>query len=140
MEDGRMERTTFLESGVVYGVKLYPVGATTNSEDGFTHLLGKCVPALEEMVNQNIPLLVHGEVTDPTMDIFDHERVFNDTVLRPLIQKFPKLEVVMEHITTMDAVKFVESCDEGSVAATVTPQHFLLNRNSLFQRGLQPHR
>ncbi|GKD41440.1 dihydroorotase, mitochondrial isoform X1 [Tanacetum coccineum] len=82
---------------------------------------------------------VHGEVTDPEIDIFDRERVFIDTVLKPLIQKFPRLKVVMEHVTTMDAVKFVESCDEGHVAATVTPQHLLLNRNSIFQGGLQPH-
>ncbi|KAL7604010.1 dihydroorotase, mitochondrial isoform X1 [Lactuca sativa] len=127
------------ESGVVYAVKLYPAGATTNSQDGVTDLFGKCVPALEEMINQNIPLLVHGEVTDPKVDIFDRERVFIETVLKPLIQKFPKLKVVMEHVTTMDAIKFVESCEEGSVAATVTPQHLLLNRNSLFQGGLQPH-
>ncbi|XP_024988513.1 dihydroorotase, mitochondrial isoform X2 [Cynara cardunculus var. scolymus] len=98
------------ESGIVYAVKLYPAGATTNSQDGVTDLFGKCVPVLEEMVNQNMPLL-----------------------------KFPKLKVVMEHVTTMDAVRFVESCEEGSVAATVTPQHLLLNRNSLFQGGLQPH-
>ncbi|GJU48706.1 dihydroorotase, mitochondrial-like protein isoform X2 [Tanacetum coccineum] len=127
------------ESGVVYGVKLYPAGATTNSQDGVTDLFGKCAPVLEEMVNQNMPLLVHGEVTDPEIDIFDRERVFIDTVLKPLIQKFPRLKVVMEHVTTMDAVKFVESCDEGHVAATVTPQHLLLNRNSIFQGGLQPH-
>ncbi|XP_024988512.1 dihydroorotase, mitochondrial isoform X1 [Cynara cardunculus var. scolymus] len=127
------------ESGIVYAVKLYPAGATTNSQDGVTDLFGKCVPVLEEMVNQNMPLLVHGEVTDPEIDIFDRERVFIETVLKPLIQKFPKLKVVMEHVTTMDAVRFVESCEEGSVAATVTPQHLLLNRNSLFQGGLQPH-
>ncbi|CAH1425111.1 unnamed protein product [Lactuca virosa] len=127
------------ESGVVYAVKLYPAGATTNSQDGVTDLFGKCIPALEEMINQNVPLLVHGEVTDPKVDIFDRERVFIETVLKPLIQKFPKLKVVMEHVTTMDAIKFVESCEEGSVAATVTPQHLLLNRNSLFQGGLQPH-
>ncbi|KAL4585267.1 hypothetical protein LXL04_009883 [Taraxacum kok-saghyz] len=128
------------ESGVVYAVKLYPAGATTNSQDGVTDLFGKCVPALEEMINQNMPLLVHGEVTDPEVDIFDRERVFIETVLKPLIQKLPKLKVVMEHVTTMDAIKFVESCEEGSVAATVTPQHLLLNRNSLFQGGLQPHK
>lgn len=127
------------ESGIVYAVKLYPAGATTNSQDGVTDLFGKCVPVLEEMVNQNMPLLVHGEVTDPEIDIFDRERVFIETVLKPLIQKFPKLKVVMEHVTTMDAIRFVESCEEGSVAATVTPQHLLLNRNSLFQGGLQPH-
>ncbi|KAH7860198.1 hypothetical protein Vadar_010497 [Vaccinium darrowii] len=103
------------ESGVVYAVKLYPAGATTNSQDGVTDLFGKCLPVLEEMMKQNMPLLVHGEVTDP------------------------ELKVVMEHVTTEDAVKFVESCKEGSVAATVTPQHLVLNRNSLFQGGLQPH-
>ncbi|CAN6700498.1 unnamed protein product [Malus baccata var. baccata] len=126
-------------SGVVYAVKLYPAGATTNSQDGVTDLFGRCLPVLEEMAEHNIPLLVHGEVTDPDVDVFDRERVFIDTVLRPLIQRLPKLKVVMEHITTMDAAKFVESCEEGSVAATVTPQHLLLNRNSLFQGGLQPH-
>ncbi|GMP67293.1 hypothetical protein CsSME_00027340 [Camellia sinensis var. sinensis] len=127
------------ESGVVYAVKLYPAGATTNSQDGVTDLFGKCLPVLEEMVKHNMPLLVHGEVTDPEVDIFDRERVFIDTVLRPLIQKFPQLKVVMEHVTTADAVRFVESCNEGFVAATVTPQHLVFNRNSLFQGGLQPH-
>ncbi|KAI9086784.1 hypothetical protein K1719_031378 [Acacia pycnantha] len=126
-------------SEVIYGVKLYPAGATTNSQDGVTDLFGKCFPALEEMVRQNIPLLVHGEVTDPSVDIFDREKVFIETILEPLLQRLPQLKVVMEHITTMDAVKFVESCKEGYVAATVTPQHLLLNRNALFQGGLQPH-
>ncbi|XP_015574024.1 dihydroorotase, mitochondrial isoform X2 [Ricinus communis] len=124
-------------SGVVFAVKLYPAGATTNSQDGVTDLFGKCLPVLEEMVEQNMPLLVHGEVTDPSVDIFDREKVFIDTVLQPLIQKLPRLKVVMEHITTMDAVRFVQSCDE--VAATVTPQHLVLNRNAIFQGGLQPH-
>lgn len=127
------------ESGIVYAVKLYPAGATTNSQDGVTDLFGKCLPVLEEMVEQNMPLLVHGEVTDPEVDVFDREKVFIDTILRPLIEKFPQLKVVMEHITTLDAVRFVESCREGHVAATVTPQHLLLNRNALFQGGLQPH-
>ncbi|KAL5989855.1 Dihydroorotate dehydrogenase (fumarate) [Asimina triloba] len=140
------------QSGVVYGVKLYPAGATTNSQDGVTDLFGNCLPALEEMAKQNMPLLVislssslckcpfvHGEVTDPDVDIFDREKVFIDTVLRPLVLKLPQLKIVMEHVTTEDAVKFVQSCSEGSVAATVTPQHLLLNRNSLFQGGLQPH-
>ncbi|KAI8006127.1 hypothetical protein LOK49_LG07G02183 [Camellia lanceoleosa] len=89
------------------------VGATTNSQDGVTDFFGKCLPVLEEMVKHNMPLLVHGEVTDPEVDIFDRERVFIDTVLRPLIQKFPQLKVVMEHVTTADAVRFVESCSEG---------------------------
>ncbi|CAB4286537.1 unnamed protein product [Prunus armeniaca] len=126
-------------SGVVYAVKLYPAGATTNSQDGVTDLFGKCLPVLEEMAQQNMPLLVHGEVTDADVDVFDREKVFIDTVLRPLIQRLPQLKVVMEHVTTKDAVKFVGSCKEGFVAATVTPQHLLLNRNSLFQGGLQPH-
>uniref|UniRef100_A0A2C9WD64 Dihydroorotase, mitochondrial n=1 Tax=Manihot esculenta TaxID=3983 RepID=A0A2C9WD64_MANES len=126
-------------SGVIYAVKLYPAGATTNSQDGVTDLFGKCLPVLEEMVEQNMPLLVHGEVTDPNVDVFDREKVFIETVLRPLIKRLPRLKVVMEHITTMDAAKFVESCDDGFVAATVTPQHLVLNRNALFQGGLQPH-
>ncbi|CAI9784414.1 unnamed protein product [Fraxinus pennsylvanica] len=127
------------ESGVVYAVKLYPAGATTNSQHGVTDLFGKCLPVLEEMVQQNMPLLVHGEVTSPDVDVFDREKLFIDEVLSPLIRKFPRLKVVMEHITTTDAVKFVESCYDGFVAATVTPQHIALNRNSLFQGGLQPH-
>ncbi|KAK4792196.1 hypothetical protein SAY86_022631 [Trapa natans] len=126
------------ESGVVFAVKLYPAGATTNSQDGVTDLFGKCLPVLEEMARHSMPLLVHGEVTDSNVDVFDREKVFIETVLQPLVQRLPQLKVVMEHITTADAVKFVESY-EGPVAATVTPQHLLLNRNSLFQGGLQPH-
>ncbi|OMO89023.1 Dihydroorotase homodimeric type [Corchorus capsularis] len=127
------------QSGVVFAVKLYPAGATTNSQDGVTDLFGNCLPVLEEMVEQNMPLLVHGEVTDPDIDVFDREKVFIDTILQPLIQRLPRLKVVMEHITTMDAVRFVESGKEGYLAATVTPQHLLLSRNALFQGGLQPH-
>ncbi|QHO31962.1 Dihydroorotase [Arachis hypogaea] len=127
------------KSGAVYGVKLYPAGATTNSQDGVTDLFGKCFPVLEEMVEQELPLLVHGEVTNPNVDIFDREKVYIETILEPLVQKLPQLKIVMEHITTMDAVKFVMSCKEGSVGATVTPQHLILNRNALFQGGLQPH-
>ncbi|CAM8985428.1 unnamed protein product [Rhodiola kirilowii] len=126
------------KSEVVRAVKLYPAGATTNSQDGVTDLFKKCLPVLEEMAKQDIPLLVHGEVTDPDIDIFDREKAFIDSVLIPLIKKLPHLKVVMEHITTADAVEFVESC-EGSVAATVTPQHLILNRNAIFQGGLQPH-
>ncbi|WOK99305.1 dihydroorotase, mitochondrial [Canna indica] len=126
-------------SGMVFAVKLYPAGATTNSQDGVTDIFGKCLPVLEEMAKHSMPLLVHGEVTDPNVDIFDREKVFIETILAPLLKKLPHLKVVMEHITTMDAVNFIETCSEGSVAATVTPQHLLLNRNSLFQGGLQPH-
>ncbi|KAK6143239.1 hypothetical protein DH2020_023587 [Rehmannia glutinosa] len=106
------------DSGVVFVVKLYPAGATTNSQDGVTDLFGKCLPVLEEMVQQIMPLLVHGEVTIPDVDMFDREEVFIDTVLSPLVQKIPQLKVIMEHITTMDAVNFVESCDKGFVAPT----------------------
>ncbi|KAI4341096.1 hypothetical protein MLD38_025863 [Melastoma candidum] len=127
------------KSGVVYAVKLYPAGATPNSQDGVTDLFGRCLPVLEEMVEPEMPLLVHKEVTNHDVDIFDREKVFIDTILRPLIERLPRLKVVMEHITTSEAVKFVESCREGYVAATVTPQHLLLSRNSLFQGGLQPH-
>ncbi|KAL6542020.1 hypothetical protein OROGR_011506 [Orobanche gracilis] len=153
------------ESGAVFSVKFYPAGATANSQDWVTDLFGKCLPVFEEMVEQNMPLLlemwadstsfvraecieivvakftlvVHGEVTSPNVDVFDREKVFIDTVLSPLIQKLPHLKVVMEHITTMDAVNFIESSNEGFVAATVTPQHLVLNRNSIFQGGLQPH-
>ncbi|CAN4105653.1 unnamed protein product [Withania somnifera] len=134
-----MEIKLARESQVVFGVKLYPAGATTNSQDGVTDLFGKCLSVLQEMVEHNMPLLVHGEVTNPEVDMFDREKAFIETVLSPLVQKFPRLKVVMEHVTTMDAVKFVESCTEGFVAATVTPQHLVLNRNSLFQGGLQPH-
>lgn len=133
------EITRAKKSGKVFGVKLYPAGATTNSQNGVTDLFGRCIPVLEEMIKQNIPLLVHGEVTDPEVDVFDREKVFIETVLQPLVERFPQLKIVMEHVTTMDAVKFVESCSEGSVAATVTPQHLVLNRNCLFQGGLQPH-
>ncbi|CAO1945968.1 unnamed protein product [Urochloa humidicola] len=126
------------KSGVVFAVKLYPAGATTNSQDGVTDI-EKCLPVLEEMVRQEMPLLVHGEVTDPHVDTFDREKVFIDRILAPLVQKLPQLKIVMEHITTMDAVNFIESCEGGHVAATVTPQHLLLNRNALFQGGLQPH-
>ncbi|GMP67262.1 hypothetical protein CsSME_00027315 [Camellia sinensis var. sinensis] len=103
------------DSGVVYAVKLYPAGATTNSQYGATDLFGKCLPVLEEMVKHNMPLLVHGEVTDPEVDIFHRERVFIDTVLRPLIQKFPPLKVAMEHVTTADAVRI---CCSNHHAAT----------------------
>ncbi|CAH9126829.1 unnamed protein product [Cuscuta epithymum] len=127
------------QSGVVYAVKLYPAGATTNSQDGVTDLFGKCMPVLEEMVEQDMPLLVHGEVTSPEVDVFDREKVFIEAVLGPLVQRLPQLKIVMEHVTTLDAVNFVESCREGYVAATITPQHLVLNRNSLFQGGLHPH-
>ncbi|KAH7298816.1 hypothetical protein KP509_25G060000 [Ceratopteris richardii] len=127
------------ESGAIYAVKLYPAGATTNSQAGVTDLFGKCMPALEEMIQQQLPLLVHGEVTDKNVDIFDRESAFINMVLQPLVNRLPQLKIVMEHITTREAVQFVTSCGEGSIAATVTPQHLIMNRNALFQNGLQPH-
>ncbi|BBM98876.1 hypothetical protein MPTK1_1g16890 [Marchantia polymorpha subsp. ruderalis] len=126
-------------SGVVVAVKLYPAGATTNSQAGVTDLFNKCMPVLEEMAAQGLPLLVHGEVADSSVDIFDRERVFIETVLSPLVKLIPQLRIVMEHITTKDAVEFVESSPNGSIAATVTPQHLLLNRNAIFTGGIRPH-
>lgn len=125
------------QSGTVHAVKYYPSGATTNSESGVT-AIEKVIPVLEAMAEHNLPLLVHGEVTDPEVDIFDREAIFIERVLSPLIEKIPELRVVFEHITTKDAVDFVS---EGSnrLAATITPQHLLLNRNALFVGGIRPH-
>lgn len=126
------------ESGLVYGVKLYPAGATTNSDAGVTDLLGHCSAALEQLQRLGMPLLVHGEVTDPSIDVFDREAVFIDRVMIPLRQRFPELKVVFEHITTKEGAYYVRDA-EGPVAATITPQHLLYNRNAIFTGGLQPH-
>ncbi len=124
-------------SGHVFGVKLYPAGATTNSDAGVTDIL-KCTSTLEKMVELDIPLLVHGEVIDPDVDIFDRELVFIERTLAPLVQRLPQLRIVFEHITTRAAVEFV--LDAGKqVAATITAHHLLYNRNALFQGGLRPH-
>jgi len=124
------------DAGVV-AYKLYPAGATTNSDSGVTDIL-KVVPTLEAMAALGVPLLVHGEVTDSDVDMFDREAVFIQKKLIPILEKVPKLRVVMEHITTKDAAEFVASAP-ANVAATVTPQHMLLNRNALFVKGLRPH-
>ena len=124
-------------SGAIKAVKYYPAGATTNSDSGVTDIR-RCFATLEAMSSVGLPLLVHGEVTDPEVDVFDRERVFVETVLVPLIQRFPRLKLVMEHITTGDAVKFVQSASDN-VAATITAHHLLLNRNSIFQGGIRPH-
>lgn len=126
------------ESSVVYAVKLYPAGATTNSDAGVTDLLANCSAVLEQMQKVGMPLLVHGEVTDPTIDVFDREAVFIDRVMLPLRQRFPELKVVFEHITTKEGAHYVRDA-EGPVAATITPQHLLYNRNAIFTNGLQPH-
>jgi dihydroorotase len=124
-------------SGFVKAVKYYPAGATTNSDSGVTDLR-KCDAVLEAMQGAGIPLLVHGEVTDPDVDVFDREAVFVDRTLWPLVKRFPKLKVVVEHMTTQEAAAFVERAGEN-VGATITPQHLLLNRNALFTGGLRPH-
>jgi dihydroorotase len=124
-------------SGAVSGVKLYPAGATTNSESGVT-AIEKCHAVLERMQALGMPLLVHGEVTDPDVDVFDRERAFIDRVLAPLSARFPALRVVLEHVTTADGVQFVESCGVN-VAATLTAHHLLMNRNALFAGGMRPH-
>lgn len=125
------------DAGVV-AFKLYPAGATTNSASGVTDIQ-RVIPTLCAMAEEGMLLLVHGEVTDPDVDFFDREAVFIDRHLAPLLDKVPGLKVVMEHITTADAVKFVRSGPAGRLAASITPQHILLNRNSLFQGGLRPH-
>lgn len=125
-------------SGVVHAVKLYPAGATTNSDAGVTDLLANCGAVLEALQKERMPLLVHGEVTDPTIDVFDREAVFIDRVMLPLRRQFPELKVVFEHITTKEGAEYVAEA-EGPTAATITPQHLLYNRNALFTGGLRPH-
>lgn len=124
-------------SGVVHGVKLYPAGATTNSDAGVTDI-AKCYATLEAMEQNNLPLLVHGEVTDPDVDVFDKEKVFIDRILAPLTQRFPNLRIVFEHVTTRDAVMFVTEASDH-IAATITAHHLLLSRNAIFQGGIRPH-
>jgi dihydroorotase len=124
-------------SGFVHAIKLYPAGATTNSAAGVSDLK-KCAATLARMEKLGVPLLVHGEVTDPAVDIFDREAVFIDTVLMPLLHDFPALRVVLEHVTTRHGIDFVR--DSGAhVAATLTAHHLLLNRNALLVGGIRPH-
>ena len=125
------------KSCFVKAVKLYPAGATTNSSAGVSDIR-KCDAALAAMEEAGLPLLVHGEVTDPDVDVFDRENAFIDRVLMPLMNRFPKLKIVFEHITTADAVDFVLNTGL-TIGATITPQHLLLNRNAMFKGGLRPH-
>lgn len=125
-------------SGFVKAFKLYPAGATTNSDAGVTDLLANCTDALEAMQKHGVPLLVHGEVTDPSVDLFDREAVFIDRVMLPLRRAFPELKVVFEHITTKHGAHYVRDA-EGPIGATITPQHLLYNRNVIFQGGIRPH-
>ena len=125
------------DSGRVYAMKLYPAGATTNSDAGVTDL-ANVAAALEVMAELGLPLLVHGEVTDPDIDIFDREAVFIERHLAPVVQKFPGLNVVLEHVTTTQGVDFV-IYGGPNVAGTITAHHLLLNRNAIFTGGLNPH-
>lgn len=125
------------QSSIVHGVKYYPAGATTHSAPGVIDLK-KCFAALEEMQKQDLPLLVHGEVTDSEVDVFDREKVFIERVLLALTQRFPQLRIVFEHITTREAVEYVKSAPDN-IAATITAHHLLLNRSAMFSGGLRPH-
>lgn len=124
-------------AGLFTAVKLYPAHATTNSAAGVTDI-AKTYRVLERMAALGMPLLVHGEVTDPAIDVFDREAVFIDRILAPLRRRLPELKIVLEHITTSEAVDFVESAGD-TLAATITPHHLLINRNALFSGGLRPH-
>ena len=132
------EISTAAASGVVYAVKLYPAGATTNSDAGVTDL-ARVAPALERMADVGLPLCVHGEVVDTSVDVFEREPRFVASVLTPLLAAHPRLRIVLEHITTAEAVDFVAAAGPN-VAATVTAHHLLYNRNALFEGGLRPHR
>lgn len=126
------------EEGVLTAAKLYPSGATTHSEYGVTSI-SKVTKVLETMQAIGMPLLLHGESTDPDVDIFDREATFIESTLRPLLRAFPALKVVMEHITTEQAVDFVAADSSARLAATITPQHLMFNRNAIFTGGIRPH-
>ena len=126
-----------VDSGFVHGVKLYPAGATTNSDAGVTSLK-HCMATLETMQEVGLPLLVHGEVTDGDIDLFDREAVFIEKILIPLRKQLPALKIVFEHITTYQAADYVRDAD-GAIAATITAHHLLYNRNAIFKGGVRPH-
>ncbi len=125
------------ESGFVKAVKIYPAGATTNSDSGVTNVLAK-TEVYEAMQKVGMPLLIHGEVTDSHIDIFDREKIFIDCTMSQLVERFPALNIVFEHITTKDAAEFV-SAQTGPMGATITPQHLLFNRNDMLVGGIRPH-
>ena len=131
------EITKAKASGQIFGVKLYPAGATTNSESGVT-AIENIYPCLETMSELGLPLLIHGEVTQDSIDIFDREKIFIDTILTTICSRFPALKVVLEHITTKQAVEFVSTASDN-VGATITPQHLLYNRNHMLAGGIRPH-
>jgi dihydroorotase len=126
------------ESGVVHAVKLYPAGATTNSDAGVTSMAAVRA-TLEAMQTADLPLLIHGEVVDPGVDVFDREKVFIDTVLEPLRRDFPALRIVFEHITTREAAQWVAASPAATTGATITAHHLLYERNALFRGGIRPH-
>ena len=125
------------QSPVVHALKMYPAGATTNSDAGVTNI-NNVMDALSAMQEFSLPLLVHGEITRPETDVFDREELFINEILNPLTSKLPALKVVLEHITTKQGAEFVKNANDN-VAATITPHHLLLNRNALFQGGIRPH-
>ena len=125
------------DSSFIHAVKYYPAGATTNSDSGVTDLK-HTYKVLEQLSKQGMPLLVHGEVTDPDVDVFEREKVFIDTKLIPLVKDFPELRIVFEHITTKYAVDYVKQASKN-IAATITPHHLAYNRNAMFKGGIRPH-
>lgn len=131
------EIVTAKQSGLIHAVKLYPAGATTHSDAGVTNIQ-RTYASLEKMAELGMPLLVHGEVTDPQVDVFDREQQFIERVLQPLSQRIPQLKIVFEHVTTAEAVAFVEQ-SAATIAATITPHHLLYNRNAMFRGGIRPH-
>jgi len=131
------EVTRAKRSGFIVGAKYYPAGATTHSDSGVTDI-ARAYPALEAMQREGLPLLVHGEVTDPDVDIFDRESAFVDRVLSRVVRDFPSLRVVLEHVTTTEAVDFVVAAP-AHIGATITPQHLLWSRNVLLAGGIRPH-
>ncbi|MBE8215343.1 MAG: dihydroorotase [Endozoicomonadaceae bacterium] len=131
------EIRTARQSGDIFAVKWYPAGATTNSQLGITDI-NKMNTTLEALIDNKLPLLIHGETTHSTVDIFDREKYFLDNQLYPIIQRYPELRIVLEHITTQEAVSFIREASP-SLAATITPQHLLFNRNDLLVKRLNPH-
>lgn len=125
------------KAGIITAVKLYPAGATTNSSSGVRDM-DKVMPVLSAMAEADIPLLVHGEVVDADIDIFDREAVFIERILNPLREKLPELRIVFEHITTSDAAEYVRASDKN-LAATITPHHLVINRNAILAGGIRPH-
>lgn len=131
------EITQAKESGLIYGVKFYPAGATTNSDAGVTDIFA-LLPTLQMMARQSLPLLIHAEVTDPAVDVFDREKTFLERVVKPLLERVPDLKVVLEHVTTAEMADFVIGAGD-QVAATLTPQHLIYNRSDIFKGGIHPH-